>query len=167
MDPRFAVLRHLKALDYKDTRDASDWLSDDLVFNATVRPLNKEETLSLFECIFEAFPDWEIQHDDLLIIDDMVHVNLQMQGTHTNTLDLNMPGLKPVPATHTKVVLPKQKYVFRVMNDKVMEVTPQQMPDAGLMGILKQLGVRIPPIWWLRIMWRNTKLTRKSKTEVV
>lgn len=167
MDLRFAVLRHLKALDYRDVKDAADWLHDDLVFHTSIKPLNKEETLDLFDSIFDAFPDWEILHDDLVLSADgsHVHVHLQMKGTHTNTLILNMPGMKPIAATNKKVVLPRQKFTYRVVDDKVLDIVPEPMPEGGLFNILKQIDAKTPALWWLKIMWRTPK-TSKKKTEL-
>lgn len=161
MDPRFAVLRHLKAFHYKDINDAADWLSDDLVFYTSIKPLNKKETLDLFDSIFDAFPDWEIINDDLILDGELVHVHLKMKGTHTNTLMLAIPGMKPVAATNCPVVLPKQKFTYRVMNDQIVEIIPEQKPDAGLFAILKQIGAKLPPVWWLRFTWRG-KAKRKE-----
>ena len=164
MDPRFAVLRHLKAFGYKDIKDASDWLADDLVFYTSVKPLNKQETLDLFDSIFDAFPDWDISYDEPVADGELVHVNLAMRGTHTNTLILGFPGLKPVAATNRAVVLPKQRFTYRVVNDRVREIIPEPKQGAGLFGILKQIGAKLPPSWWLRLMWRTRNQKEKAFT---
>jgi len=168
MDLRFAVLSHLKALDYRDIKNAGEWLHEDIVFHTSIKPLNKEETLDLFDSIFDAFPDWEVLHDDLLLDADgeHVHVNIQMKGTHTNTLILNMPGMKPIGATQKKVALPKQKFTYRVVDDRVVDIVPEPMPEGGLFHLLKQIEAKMPPLWWLKIMWRTNKVSKK-KLELV
>jgi predicted ester cyclase len=155
MDPRFAVLRHLKALQNRDIKDAADWLADDVLFHSSVKTLNKNETLDLFDSIFDAFPDWDIAYGDLIIENDLVQVPLHMKGTHTNTLMLAIPGMKPIAATSNSVVLPKQIFRYRVMDDKIIEVLPEPKPESGLFAILKQIGAKLPPAWWLRFTWRS------------
>jgi hypothetical protein len=162
MDARFAVLRHLKALNYKDTKDASHWLSPSLVFRSSLKDFGRKEYLKLFEAVFTAFPDWEITYSEPHIRDGWVQLSLQMEGTHMQDLELNLPGLKPVAATYKKVLLPRQQFSCRVENDAVVEVIPETNPEAGLLGILKQLGVKAPPSWWLKLMWATTKVLRKE-----
>jgi len=162
MDPRFAVLRHLKALQNKDIKDASEWLADGVLFHSSVKALDKQETLDLFDSIFDAFPDWEIAYGDLIIENDLVQVPLQMKGTHTNTLMLAIPGMKPIAATGNTVVLPTQGFHYRVVKDQIVEVIPEQKPEAGLFAILKQIGAKLPPTWWLRFTWRG-KGTKKKE----
>ena len=159
MDPRFAVLRHLKALQNKDIKDAADWLAEDLLFHSSIKALNKTETLDLFDSIFDAFPDWETGYGDLTIEEDgLVQVPLHMKGTHTNTLMLAVPGMKPIGATGRKVELPRQLFRYRVMNDKIVEVIPEPKPESGLFAILKQIGTKLPPVWWLRFTWRSKRV---------
>jgi len=73
MEPRFAVLRHLKALQNKDSSDAAYWLA------------NEQETLGLFDSLFNAFPPWEIRYADLVATPWCLQI-------HT----VSAPGLKQV-----------------------------------------------------------------------
>ncbi len=163
MDIRFAVLRFLKAIQYKDLHDAYDWLSRDLIVHSSVKPFNKKEMLDHFDSVFAAFPDWKIDYDNLAIEDDKVTICIRMSGTHSNSLMLNMPGVKHLPATGKRVVLPEQKFTCTVENDQVVDIVPESNHDAGLFGLLRQIGAKVPPVWWLKIMWRSNKPVKEQK----
>lgn len=163
MDPRFAVLRHLKSLGYKDTREAGSWLAGDLIFHSNLKNFGKHEALELFDCVFDAFPDWEIIHSEPVVEDGLVHLFIRMEGTHTNTLLLPLPGIKAVAATGTRVMLDKQRFSCKVVDDKIVEIWPEVNERAGLLGILKQVGGKVPPIWWLKLMWSTSRKIKKQK----
>jgi predicted ester cyclase len=163
MDPRFAVLRHFKGLQYKDLDDVADWLSDDLVFHTSIRSFNKAEILDFIDSIFDAFENWKFEHEDVLMNGEDVEMNVSMHGTHSNTLILDIPGLRPIAATNKNVFLPSQKLVFKVENDRITEVITDLNKDHGLWGLLRQIGVRHPTNWWLKIIWKKSKAGKTRK----
>jgi len=63
-------------------------------------------------------------------------------GTHTGTLAL--PGLPPIPASGTKVALPEEVQTDTLKNGKLQSLVTDARPDAGVMGMLSQLGVALP-----------------------
>jgi hypothetical protein len=158
MDARFAVLRHLKALNYHDLSDAADWLDDQLLFHSSIKAFRKKETLRLMKAVFTAFPDWEISYDEPELQQGLVSIHLTMGGTHTGLLQLNLAGIKPLEATGRRVLLPKQKFTCRVADDRIVEIFPEPQPEGGLPGMLRQLGAQVPPTWWLKLMWTTSRV---------
>jgi len=63
-------------------------------------------------------------------------------ATHTGVLAL--PGLPPIPATGKKVALPEEVQTYTVKNGKMASLTTDGNPQAGIPGMLAQLGVPLP-----------------------
>jgi len=160
MDRRFAVLRHLKALENRDLDDAAAFLDRSLVFHSAFKNFGKPETMRLMKAVWQAFPDLDIAYSDVTVSGNLVQLYLQVSGTHRQLLQLDLPGIKPIAATGRKVVLPKQRVVCRVENDLVTEVFPEASPDAGLPGLLKGVGAKMPPLWWMKLMWNTARVLR-------
>lgn len=74
----------------------------------------------------------------------MVHMTVQISGTHNGELDLSDMGLPKVPATGNKIRLPREKAELKIEGGKVRYFKTSANPEAGVSGILKQLGVAIP-----------------------
>jgi len=71
----------------------------------------------------------------------VVHGSVQLIGTHTNKLDLRIPGVPWVFATGKRITLPREKVDIAVERGKVTVLQVASLPDGGLMGILAQMGV--------------------------
>lgn len=161
MDIRFAVLRHLKALSYHDLSDAAHWLHEDFQLHSPHKRFSGPEVLHLWDAVFDAFPDLEIIASEPIVRNGLVELSFRVQGHHTNTLVIDLPGLKPVAPTQALVALPEQKLRCRVENDRIAEVFPETAADCGLLGLMKQLGASLPPTWWLKVMWTTNSLLKK------
>jgi hypothetical protein len=49
---------------------------------------------------------------------------------------------------------------YRVADGKIVHVRPDPVPHAGLIGLLEQLGVRLPPLAVMRLAARVRRLRR-------
>ena len=63
-------------------------------------------------------------------------------ATHTGVLSL--PGMPPIPATGKKVALPEEVQTYTVKNGKLVALSTDGRPDAGIPGMLAQLGFPLP-----------------------
>ena len=76
----------------------------------------------------------------------MVRVAVQITGTHTNDLDLTPMGMTKVPATGKSVSNPVEHPEITIKDGKITSIHVADVtPDGGVGGILKQLGVEMPP----------------------
>ena len=157
MDSRFTVLQHLKDLNYGNLNDAADWLSEDLVVHTSIRRFTKAEWLDIVESFTDAFSEIEITYDHLHIEEEWVVLDIEARGLHTNTLFLDIPAVNPLAPTYKHVLLPKQRVKCRVENDQISEITIEPLLESGMFDVLKHLGARIPPIWWLKFVWKKDK----------
>jgi predicted ester cyclase len=125
----------------------SDILADDLVFAGPVpEPVGKREFVGLQTALVKAMPDWKFNASDFKMNGDKVIVNIQITGTQTGALSLPMPGFPNVPPSGKHVSIPAQPTTFTVKNDKIVRIEADADPNAGVPGILSQLGIPMPPM---------------------
>lgn len=153
------VRTYFQALEEHDVGKVAGLLSDDFAFVTPVEPMDRDDFLSFMQGLLAGFPDYRFNHSDARVEGKVVAVKLRMTGTHTRTLDL--PGLKPVPATGKRVVLPEQRFAYAVRDGRITTITPEPMPHAGIIGLLEQIGVRLPPLWVMKLVARASKLSKR------
>lgn len=155
------VQAYLKALDAHDLKQIDELVSDELEFVTPVEPMHKKDFLPFMAALFTGFPDWKFNHGDLRENDNMVTVKLCMTGTHTTTLSLPMPGLKPIPATNKRVILPEQDFHYTVQGQQIVRIAADHVPGGGILGTLQQIGVNLPPIWVMKLVTKINKLVKR------
>ena len=135
----------LAAIEAGDFKKADGMITDDMVFAGPVpEPLGKREFLGVQMAMLTAMPDWKFNGADYKENGDIVTANLRVTGTQTGELSLPMPGLPKVPPSGKKVSLPKEPTTFTVKNGKLARLDVTPTPGGGVMGILSQLGVKMP-----------------------
>lgn len=155
------VRTYFRALEEHDVGKVAGLLSDDFAFVNSVEPMDRDDFLRFMQALLAGFPDYRFNHSDSRVNGNVVTVKLRMTGTHTRTLALPMPGLKPVPATGKKVVLPEQSFAYTVRNGRITTITPEPIPHAGIIGLLEQIGVKPPPLWVMKLVARASKLSKR------
>jgi hypothetical protein len=137
-----------KLVGYIERREwdsARNLLSSDFTFSGPVpEPINGAKWIGLHEKLGAAFPDWAFNPSDLKVEGDIVHAALHITGTHRGELDLSDMGLPKVAATQRKIKLPPEMAEIRIEGGKVTNFRTTPNPEAGVSGILKQLGVAVP-----------------------
>ncbi len=133
------------ALESKDWKKFEGYVADDFVFSgATPQPVGKKEFVGLQMALQAAMPDWNFNPSGFKENGDKVTVDMRITGTQTGELSLPMPGFPNVPATNKKISLPNQPGTFTVKGDKLAALEIKDVPGGGLLGILAQLGVKMP-----------------------
>jgi ketosteroid isomerase-like protein len=155
------VNTYFEALKRRDFKTVSGQLSDDLEFVTTLESMDKETFLELIEGLLHAFPDWRCDHGEIRIRNRIATTTLLMSGTHSEPLSLPLRGLKPVPPTGKKVVLPQQDFHHTLSSGKIVRIESDADPHSGIIGTLEQIGVRLPPIWVMKLLTRVPKLWRR------
>jgi predicted ester cyclase len=132
-------------IERRDWESARNLLSSDYTFSGPVpEPINAAGWLGLHEKLGAAFPDWAFNPSDMRVEGDVVHATMHITGTHSGELDLSNLGLPKISATGKKIKLPPEMAEIRIEGGKVRNFRTTPNPDAGVSGILKQLGVAIP-----------------------
>lgn len=159
--PEATVTRYFDALAERNLSKVAELVSDNFAFVNPVEPMNKPEFLRFMDGLLTGFPDYCFNHSDLRVQGNVVTAKLRMTGTHTHELSLPMPGLKPIPPTKKKVVLPEQRFDYAVHNGRITTITPEPLPHAGIIGLLEQIGVKLPPLWVMKLITKLSKPFRK------
>jgi len=135
----------LQALEAKDTTTAAKLLSDDFTFSGPVpQPISGPEWLAMQQSLGIAFPDWSFHVADLREDGSKVRGTIQITGTHKGDLDLSGLGMPKVPATGKAVKLPRGEITLTVSNGKFTSLNSPAPDGGGVMGILSQIGVKVP-----------------------
>ena len=133
----------LKAWEEDDEATLSSLVTDDFQMRGPVpQPIGKQEFVGLMHVMHAAMPDFAFNITSFAEDGDTVVARSHITATHTGTLAL--PGMPPVPATGKKVSLPEEVQTYTMRNGKLCLLTTDARPDAGIPGMLAQLGVLLP-----------------------
>jgi predicted ester cyclase len=140
-----AVIRtYMDGLKAKDVDRVAATVADDLAVVTPQRTLDKGQFLQMLRAVYAGFPDYHYEHNAPEWQGDLIAVRWRQGGTHSRTFAL--PGLAPIPATGTKVRIPEHYFFYRVRGERIIEIRPEPVPGGAPGGILKQLGVEMPPL---------------------
>ena len=120
-------------------------LAEDVRFVTPVKTMANPAILEFLAALYAGFPDWSYDHDEPVRRDEGSYSILWRQGgTHTERLAF--PGFEAVPATGKKVVIPEQRFFYRVGPEGLTEIRPDPIPGGAPRGIFEQIGVEQPPL---------------------
>ena len=137
------VKKGMKAWESVDEATLSTLIADDFQMTGPVpQPVSKQEFIGLMHVIHAGMPDFAFNVSSYEEDGDTVIARSRITATHTGTLAL--PGMPPIPATGKSVSLPEEIQTYTLKDGKVHLLTTDGKPDAGIPGMLMQLGV-LPP----------------------
>jgi predicted ester cyclase len=131
----------VEAGDYNKFRNIT---TDNLMFEGPVpEPMNRDGFFGLQKALVDAIPDWKFNARDFKEMGDKVACTMQIEGTHTRTL--NLPPLLSHPEEPTKkhFKLPQEHIDFTFTGDKISRIHTEPIKGGGVVGILDQLGVKV------------------------
>jgi predicted ester cyclase len=133
----------MKAWESSDVQTMTELVADDFVLSGpTPQPLGKPEFIGLMQILHAGMPDFAFNVSSYEEHGDNVIAKSHITATHTGVLAL--PGMPPLPATGKKVALPEEVQTYTVKNGKLASLSTDARPDAGIPGMLAQLGFPIP-----------------------
>lgn len=133
----------MKAWEANDADALTPMVAEDFTMTGpTPQPLGKAEFIGFMHILLAALPDFAFNVSRFEENGDTVVAYSHIKGTHKGTLAL--PGLPPIPATGKKVALPEEVQTYTVRNGKLQSLVTDARPDAGVAGLLSQLGVPLP-----------------------
>jgi len=137
--------RFANLLESRDVKGLQALLADDFRAKGATRELTKQQALGYLQTLFTAFPDFRFGFTDFEEEGDSIYCAGQETGTHKGVLDLNPFGMPmSLSPTDKSFKMPKSRYTFRVVGDKVTFYGEEAVQGGGLEGILAQLGVKLP-----------------------
>jgi hypothetical protein len=138
------VKKLLLAIEQCNMKEAASYLADDFTFSGAVpKPVSKNEWLDVHQKFDMAMPDFKFNAKDLNESGNVVNGTVQLSGTQNKELPSLMPGVPSVPATNKKIQMPTENFTVTFKGDKIVNLTVEKVPNGGVAGVLKQLGVTI------------------------
>jgi predicted ester cyclase len=125
----------LKAL---DVDRIARTVSEDLAFVLPGRRLAKSQFLTMLRSLYAAFPDWHYEQAQPEARGAEIAIRWRQGGTHTATFAL--PGRTPVPPTGKRVQTPWQYFFYRVRDNLIVAIRPEQVPGGAPQGVFEQIG---------------------------
>lgn len=136
-----------EALNAKDLDTVASYLADNYQFSGPIpEPVGKEEWLGLLNVLQTAFPDLQYNAVITGIEGNVVMSTNQLSGTHTGDLDLSMMGMGVIPATGNSFSNPVEDSEGTWDGEMLVSTHIHSGEGGGLMGILAQIGVELPPM---------------------
>jgi len=133
------------AMDAGKIDEAASYLAENFSFSGPVpQPMSKAAYVAFSKNNLVAFSDFKLNASDIHEHGNVVHTTIQITGTNDGELRPPMPGVPPFPPTGKKIKLAVQHPEFTVSGNQIVSITDTPNPDAGLPGILKQLGHKMP-----------------------
>lgn len=143
MSNREIVQKGMKAWEANDASTLSPLVAEDFTMvGPTPQPLGKAEFIGFMHVLLAALPDFTFNVSRYEENGDAVIAYSHITGTHTGTLAL--PGLPPIAATGKKIALPEEVQTYTVKDGVLQSLVTDARPDAGVSGMLSQLGVLLP-----------------------
>lgn len=140
-----ALAAYLGGLKARNVTAIGASLAEEVQFVTPVRTMYKPEVLGFLSALYAGFPDWSYERDEPQRLPDGAYaVRWRQGGVHTGILAL--PESEPVPPTGRRVVIPEQRFLYRVGPRGLIEIRPDPIPGGAPGGIFEQIGLERPPL---------------------
>ena len=135
----------LKAIEDQNWDGALALLTDDFTFSGAVpEPISGQDWIGVHRALGAAMPDFRFNYAATGGENDVAEGGVSITGTHTAELVVPMPGIPRVPATSRHIALPRERIWVTARGDKLSNFKVEAVPNGGVLGILKQMGVALP-----------------------
>jgi hypothetical protein len=145
LDSKATVQALMDSVQRGNFEKAKSLLSDDFQFSGPIpEPINGEAWLGMNETLKAACPDLDYHFHMEGADGDVVKVGTQLKGAHTRVLNLTNMNMGMIPATNKCFSNPHEHGTVTVKGDKVASWAVERTEGGDLMGILDQIGVKLP-----------------------
>lgn len=135
----------LSKMNNLDIPGAAQFCTDDFTYSGPFpNPMSIAEWTQSAKPFQKAFPDWSFNAKYEREEDQIVHISVQVTGTHTGDLDMSAMDMGVVPATGKTIAMPATNGRLTFWGDKIASLNFDIVEGAGIPGILAQLGVSKP-----------------------
>ena len=137
----------MDAIQKGDFENAKSLLSADFQFSGPVpEPINADEWMGMTMSLRKAFPNLNYHFHVESMDGNVANISSELKGTHSGDFDLTAMNMGVIPATNKSFAAAHEHGKVTVKDNKVTSVAYEKTEGAGLMAILGQLGVEMPPM---------------------
>ncbi len=127
-----------------DIAGICEHLGDDFIYSDTLlQQLDKRGLCELLAAIMRAFPGMATNLKIIAENPEGILTLISPVATHTGIL--TYPGITAIEPTGTTVALPPCPLFFIFSEEKVAKMRLEDVSGGGMIGILKALGIELPP----------------------
>ena len=145
MDQTKIVENFFKAIEKDDFLTAESYMSSNVkVTGVGPEPLGAKEFLGVHKAFNKGMPDFRFNYKINKVTDNVIETKVMLTGTHIKEMPGPIPGLPNIPATNKTLRMPEEYVTFTIKDNKIQILHLEQIPNGGLPGVLKQLGVELP-----------------------
>lgn len=144
--------RYLNAIEIQDLKVISDCVHSELQMINPIGTMNREAYLAFKRSLFSGFPDFKYNPEIIGKNGDYYDVRIKMTGTHKEIFKISLFGLTQLEATNKKIVLPEQVIRYKLRDGKIFIIAPMNVKGGGIIGILRQVGAKLPPQFIIDVM---------------
>lgn len=144
MEPRQVVESAISAIEGKKFDSLNELLTDDFKVTGLIhKPIERNDYIQVHKAISGAVPDFKFNLHGIEEEGNKVRAKVNVTGTNSGDFNMKQWGLMNFPATGNKISLPEESIEVTVENDKIKEICVEKNdnPDAGVKGVLQQLGL--------------------------
>jgi predicted ester cyclase len=127
-DPESIVRAYFQALGSRDFERLLLLMSPYLRLLGSASAYGREDALAMLKRLFEAFPDWRFDLNEIWRFGNQTYVRLRMGGTYRRTV--KGPIAACLPPIGTQLELPDQVFAFRVSDGCLETITWTSYDDA-------------------------------------
>lgn len=131
----------MTALEANDFDVAEDLLADDFVMDGwTPQILDKKGFFQVIKGLKEGIPGLIFNLHNAQEYDNTVQATWQVVGYQTDTFNIPILSLPPIPQMGRSVSLPTEDVEFTANNDLITRLLVKPSSGGGIRGLLQQLG---------------------------
>lgn len=104
---------------------------------------NKEEWILFMKRLKQGFPNLAFNLHNLNESGNKVNATYRFLGKNSQDLPELTEGAGTVSATGIDVEMPNEDVVFEVKDDKVHSIQVENLPNGGVYGLYKRIGVHV------------------------
>jgi hypothetical protein len=145
--PGEIVRMFMSALETSEWENASQYMADHFLMSGwTPRALNKNDFLAIIKGLKEGIPGLIFNLHNVQEDDGVVNGTIKMTGYQSDSFILPPLGLPPIPQMAASINMPTEDVTYTLEQQQITTMAVHAGPDGGIRGLLRQLGVEMPPI---------------------
>ncbi|MEP7289889.1 MAG: nuclear transport factor 2 family protein [Chloroflexota bacterium] len=115
-------------------------LTDDFVQEVGSQRNGKREFLGTMGGLMNALSQRSFNLYNVETQGNQVKVTVKLNGEHTSTLNLPIPGVAPVPPSGVTLDIPDSDFVFTFNGDKISHLVIDSQPGGGVPDMVRSMG---------------------------
>lgn len=144
MTKKDIVINLHEAIEFNRFGIAESYLADDFHSKGGhTGTMNKQEWIEFIKKLKQGFPNFTFNLHDINESGNKVNATYRFLGINSEDLPELIDGVGTIGATGLEIENPNENVVFVVKDDKVESIQVENLPDGGVTGVYKRLGVHV------------------------